>query len=190
MSETATAPRERLLRTASRLFYTDGIRAVGMDRLVREAAVTRATCYRHFATKDDLVLAYLGAVDKAIRAAVNDIVATQSPARAVRSIFDFFGDYACSNGFRGCNFLNAAAEYPDRRSPVRQLIAMHRAWLRETLLSLLVAAGHPRPDQTVGGLVLLRDGAMSGGELDDPAAVRLALHRSVRLVLGRDAELG
>lgn len=176
-----------MLRTASRLFYTDGIRAVGMDRLVREASVTRATCYRHFATKDELVLAYLGAVDGAIRGAVGDIIANHPPGKALPAIFDFFGEYACSNGFRGCNFLNAAAEYPDRTSPVRQVIAQHRAWLRDTVLTLLIAAGHPHPDHVVGPLILLRDGAMSGGELDDPVAVRIALRRSVRAVIDMDS---
>lgn len=180
------APRERLLRTASRLFYTDGIRAVGMDRLVKEASVTRATCYRHFATKDDIVLAYLGVVDQQIRGAVGAIVAKHPPVAALRGILDFFGDITCAQGFRGCSFLNAAAEYPDADSPVRHFIAAHRAWLRGTFRSLLVQAGHPEPDQAAGVLVLLRDGAMSGGELDEPTAVRAALHRALRAVLGID----
>lgn len=188
MTEAAAAPKERLLRTASRLFYTEGIRAVGMDRLVKEASVTRATCYRHFATKDEIVLAYLSVVDQAIRGAVDNIVATNPPARALRAIFDFFGDYTCTEGFRGCNFLNAAAEYPDPDCPVRQLIATHRAWLRGTFRTLLVEAGHPKPDHAVGTLVLLRDGAMSGGELDDPVAVRTALRRAVRSVIGIEIE--
>lgn len=175
-----------MLRTASRLFYTDGIRAVGMDRLVKEASVTRATCYRHFATKDDIVLAYLGLVDQQIRGAVGNIVANNPPAKALRGIFDFFGDVACSQGFRGCSFLNAAAEYPDRTSPVRQFIDGHRAWLRGTFRALLAQTGHPDPDEAAGVLVLLRDGAMSGGELDDPASVRAALHRAVRSMLGID----
>jgi AcrR family transcriptional regulator len=183
MTEPVVTPRDRLLATASRLFYEVGIRAVGMDRLVGEASVTRATAYRHFATKDDIVVAYLCSVDEQIRAAIDAGSKGRTPVRALRAIFEFFGDYACDADFRGCNFLNAAAEFPDPTHPVRVVITEHRAWLRGTLRSLLTEAGHPKPDQAAATLVLLRDGAMSGGELDDPAAVRTALIRAVRGVL-------
>ncbi|MCE7004281.1 TetR/AcrR family transcriptional regulator [Kibdelosporangium philippinense] len=181
MTET---PRDRLLHTAARLFYTEGIRAVGMDRLVAEASVTRATCYRHFAGKDDLVLAYLDLVDGQIRDEIGAIIAKRPPAEALIEIFEYFGAYTNSAGFRGCNFLNAAAEHPDRDSPARKLIATHRAWLRETFRELLEKSGHPKPDEVVGTLVLLRDGAMSGGELDDPKAVRAALRNAVKAIVG------
>ena len=95
------APRDRLLRTAARLFYAEGIRAVGMDRLVAEAAVTRSTCYRHFAGKGDLVLAYLDSVDRLIREAVGAIVADRPPAEALLGIFECYGDFAMSEDFRG-----------------------------------------------------------------------------------------
>ena len=177
------APRDRLLRTAARLFYAEGIRAVGMDRLVAEAGVTRSTCYRHFAGKDDLVLAYLDSVDRLIREAVDAIVADQPPAEALLGIFEFYGDVATSEDFRGCNFLNAAAEQTDRDSPPRQLIAAHRAWLRETFRCLLVEAGHPAPERAAATLVVLRDGAMSAAELDDPATVRETLLHTVEAVI-------
>ncbi|MEV6604624.1 MULTISPECIES: TetR/AcrR family transcriptional regulator [unclassified Kutzneria] len=173
------APRDRLLTTAARLFYAEGIRAVGMDRLVAEANVTRSTCYRHFAGKDDLVLAYLDSVDRLIRDAVETIVAERPPVEALVGIFEFYADFAASEDFRGCNFLNAAAEHADRNSPPRRLIAAHRAWLRETFRSLLGQTGHPQPDQAAGALVLLRDGAMSAAELDDPATVRETLLHTV-----------
>jgi AcrR family transcriptional regulator len=177
------APRDRLLRTASRLFYAEGIRAVGMDRLIAEAGVTRSTCYRHFAGKDDLVLAYLDSVDRLIRSAVEAIVAERPPAEALVGIFEFYGDFATGEDFRGCNFLNAAAEHADRDSPPRRLIATHRAWLRETFRSLLVETGHPALDQAAATLVLLRDGAMSAAELDDPTTVRETLLHTVAAVI-------
>jgi AcrR family transcriptional regulator len=154
-----------------------------MDRLVAEANVTRSTCYRHFAGKDDLVLAYLDAVDRQVRDAIEAIVAERPPAEALIAIFEFYGDFANGEGFRGCNFLNAAAEHADRDSPPRRLIAAHRAWLRETFRSLLAQTGHPAPDQAAGTLVLLRDGAMSAAELDDPATVRETLLHTVAAVI-------
>ena len=177
------SPRDRLLRTAARLFYTEGIRAVGMDRLVAEASVTRSTCYRHFAGKEDLVLAYLDEIDRQVRDTVGAIVASRPPAEALVGIFEFFGDHALTEDFRGCNFLNAAAEHADPFSPPRVLIAGHRTWLRSTFRSLLAEAGHPNPDQAAGTLVLLRDGAMSGAELDDATAVRATLLHTVKAVI-------
>ena len=177
------APRDRLLRTAARLFYTEGIRAVGMDRLVAEANVTRSTCYRHFAGKDDIVLAYLDSIDRHVRESVDAIAASRPPTEALIGIFEFYGDFANTEDFRGCNFLNAAAEHADRDSPPRRLIAAHRSWLRETFRSLLVETGHPAPDQAAGTLVLLRDGAMSAAELDDPSTVRETLLHTVSSVI-------
>jgi AcrR family transcriptional regulator len=75
-------PKDRLLATASRLFYAEGIHAVGVERLVSEAAVTRATFYRHYPTKDDLVAAYLAETSRQIRAAVDEARAGKPPREA------------------------------------------------------------------------------------------------------------
>ncbi|HTI26911.1 MAG TPA: TetR family transcriptional regulator, partial [Kutzneria sp.] len=125
----------------------------------------------------------LDSVDRLIREAVGAIVADRPPAEALLGIFECYGDFAMSEDFRGCNFLNAAAEHADRDSPPRQLIAAHRAWLRETFRCLLVESGHPAPERAAATLVLLRDGAMSAAELDDPATVRETLLHTVGAVI-------
>jgi AcrR family transcriptional regulator len=82
-SETGTRPSEarmRVLTTATRIFYAEGIHSVGVDRIVNEAKVTRATFYRHFPGKEDLVLAYLLGADQAIRGQVETAVAAGRPA--------------------------------------------------------------------------------------------------------------
>ncbi|MCZ0976031.1 TetR/AcrR family transcriptional regulator [Streptomyces albulus] len=108
-----THPRERLLDTAGRLFYTQGIHAVGVEQLVTEAGVTRATFYRHFAGKEGLVVAYLEARGAGVEDAVAAILAAHRGRDALLAIMDMIGDNLCRPGFRGCGFLNAAAEYPD-----------------------------------------------------------------------------
>src|SRR5690606_19583889 len=129
-----SAARERLLATASRLFYREGIRAVGVERILAEAPATRATSYRHFPSKEDLVLAYLRGADDEVRAAVRTAVeAASSPADAVRAIGRLVTDDLARPEFRGCAFLKAAAEYPDPDDPVRRLVAEHRAWYVATL---------------------------------------------------------
>ncbi|WP_199440447.1 TetR/AcrR family transcriptional regulator [Umezawaea beigongshangensis] len=182
--ESTLHPRERLLRTASRLFYAEGVHTVGVDRLVTEAGITRATFYRHFPSKEDLVEAYLRARSEGIRRAVDAITGTSGGRAALLSVVDLIGDDTCRQDFRGCAFLNAAAEYPDPAHQVRVAIAEHRAWFSGVLRDLLAGAGHPEPDHAARVLVLLRDGALQSGELDDPQVVRETLLRAVHDLLG------
>jgi AcrR family transcriptional regulator len=176
-------PKDRLLATASRLFYAEGIHAVGVERLVSEAAVTRATFYRHYPTKDDLVAAYLAETSRLIRAAVDAARAGKPPREALIATLGVVGDATCGEDFRGCQFLNAAAEFPDPRHPVRKVIDDHREWFFGVLREQAAALGHPDPDHAARVLVLLRDGALHGGELDDAETVRATLRQAVEDLL-------
>jgi AcrR family transcriptional regulator len=172
-------PKDRLLNTASRLFYAEGIHAVGIERLVTEAQVTRATFYRHFPSKDDLVSAYLTATADGIRQAVAQAREGKEPREAIRAVMAVLGDSTLEDGFRGCQFLNAAAEYPDRHHPVRAVIDDQRSWLSGVLRDLSADMGHPDPDHAARVLVLLHDGAFQAAELDNAKAVRETLRRAV-----------
>lgn len=172
--------RERLLATASALFYADGIRAVGVDRVIGAAQVTRATFYRHFPSKDDLIVAYLGAVDRAVRAVAD---AAPEGAARLRAVVGGMGEQLCTEGFRGCAFLNAAAEFPDRDSPVHRAVVAHRAWLSELFVQELGVVGHPDPQAGAAHLMMLRDGAMVAGYLGDPAVARETLRRGLEEIL-------
>src|SRR5690606_36069197 len=90
-------------------------------------------------------------------------------------------------GFRGCPFINAAAEFPDPAHPVRQIVTAHREWYTELLAGLMRDAGHPRPGDAADDLMLARDGAMSGGYAGDPVAASAALVRAVDRVLAEAA---
>ncbi|MBE1577518.1 TetR/AcrR family transcriptional regulator [Amycolatopsis roodepoortensis] len=172
-------PKIRLLETASRLFYAEGIHAVGVERLVSEAAVTRATFYRHYPTKDDLVAAYLSTTSEQIRAGVGAATQGKPPREALLAALGIVGDRTLDDDFRGCQFLNAAAEYPEPTHHVRQVIDDHRDWFFGVLRDLARDAGHPDPEHAARTLVLLRDGALHGGNLDDAVTVRATLHRAV-----------
>ncbi|MDP9793255.1 AcrR family transcriptional regulator [Catenuloplanes nepalensis] len=161
----ASEARTRLLATATRIFYTEGIHSVGIDRIVAEAQITRATLYRHFPGKEDLVVAYLTEVDQAIRGHVDKVAAAGlPPVEAARAIAHGIADDIRSPGFRGCAFLNAVTEYPDPAHPVHRAVMAHRQWFADTIAELLPAPAARR-------FVLLRDGAMASGCLTDPAAV-------------------
>lgn len=185
-----SAARERLLQTATELFYREGIHAVGVDRIIAEAGVTRATFYRHFPGKEDLVEAYLGVEDAAIRSAFAGArELTDDPRELVGLVISALGDDVAHRHTRGCPFINAAAEYPDPASGVRQTVHTHREWFRSELEALLSAAEVDDPTTAAGQLVLLRDAAMVGGYLDgwervSPAFVGAAT-RTVGLPSGR-----
>lgn len=175
--------RERLLRAATSLFYGQGIHAVGVDRIIEEAGVTRATLYKQFRGKEGLVLSYLQGEDDQLRglfAAAG--AATNDPGVLLELAIEGIAEDIRLRHTRGCPFINAAAEYPDE-GPVRELIAEHREWFRSTLRQVADAAGLRRPDEVAASLVLLRDAALVGGYLDGEDRVAPAFARTARTVI-------
>jgi AcrR family transcriptional regulator len=164
--------RLRLLTTASRIFYGEGIHSVGVDRIVAAAKVTRATFYRHFPGKEDLVLAYLEAAHQTIRAQVDAIIAGDRPAAdAVRAIAGSIARDIRSPGFRGCAFLNAVAEYSDPEHPVHRAVLAHRQWFLDTVSTLMARIKKEKAEPAAQHFVMLRDGAMAAGCLFDPELI-------------------
>ncbi|WP_394553902.1 TetR/AcrR family transcriptional regulator [Agromyces sp. MMS24-JH15] len=183
--ETPTSPaRDRLLSTAAELFYREGIHGIGVDRVLSDANVTRATMYRHFAGKEALVAAYLDREDATIRGYFAAAGAqTEDPERLLALVIEGVADDAERYHTRGCPFINAAAEYPDPDSEVRRIVARHRTWFRDTLAGLLAAAGRDDAEATAAVLVLLRDAMLVGNALDG-ASVRDAFERAARQAAG------
>jgi AcrR family transcriptional regulator len=182
MSTTSPA-RTRVLETATRLFYAEGVHAVGIDRIIAEAGVAKATFYHHFPAKDELVRAYVKEQSQLQRATAAQL--PEAPPRdMVLVIFDAIGELGRDPGYRGCPFVNAAAEYPDPAHPVRQAIAEHRRWFRGLLRDLLAADGHPDAEGTADILVALKDGLLVGSDLDDPARQSLIRDAVTRLLDG------
>ena len=174
-----SAARERLLSTASRLFYAEGVHTVGVDRVISEAQITRATFYRHFPGKEDLVVAYVRDQDLALRAQAAEIAETTTdPTQLLAAIVEGIAQRLTATGFRGCPFINAAAEYSDAASPVRLAVDEHRVWFRATVSELLTAAGHPDPEYATDLLVMLRDGGQVAAYLGDPSVARATFLRS------------
>lgn len=203
-SGSTSAARARLLGKATELFYAEGIHSVGIDRIIAEAQVTRATLYRHFAGKEDLVLAYLHQADQGIRAGIEAATAGgqpaagsttggqsaagspaggQSAADTVRAIARFITEGIQSPGFRGCAFLNAVAEYPEPAHPIHQAVLTHRQWFLETVTGLLAQVGDEPADAAGRHLVMLRDGAMAAGCLFDPVLISDTFHDGVEGIL-------
>jgi AcrR family transcriptional regulator len=173
---TPTSARDRILETAFRLFYARGIRAVGVDLIIAESGVAKATFYKHFPAKDQLVLAYLDKVDAIwtgqLHAAAE--AAGADPADQLVGLFDALGSACRRDGYRGCAFINAAAEALPG-SPVHDRTVAHKqavlAWLRD----LAARAGGDDPDSLARSLALLLDGGLADGALAaDPEAANAA----------------
>lgn len=178
------AIRERIIRAAAELFYAQGLRAVSADKIIERAGVGKVTFYRYFPTKDDLIVTYLErraawereVIMGATKAAHGDV------DKILRLVSEGIGQEACTAGFRGCPFINAAAEYADPKHPVRQVVDTHRAWLLSALEDLVSAAGTTTPT-AAQELMMLRDGAMVTGYLGSPESVSTALLSAARAVL-------
>jgi AcrR family transcriptional regulator len=164
--------RLRLLTTATRIFYAEGIHSVGVDQIVAKAQVTRATFYRHFPSKEDLVLAYLQEADRAMRSKADTAIATGLPASEVlRAVAASIAQDIQTQGFRGCAFLNAVAEYPDPDHPVHQAVLAHRRWFLDTINTLMARIQKTEAEPAAQHFVMLRDGAMAAGCLFDPVQI-------------------
>ncbi|AEI41095.1 TetR/AcrR family transcriptional regulator [Paenibacillus mucilaginosus] len=162
MSTAPTSSRQRLLDVASDLFYREGIRAISMDTIVERSGVSKATLYRHFPTKDELISAYLKAHDHHIWEHFDEAVAKHegSPKDQLLALIDAIAELFQPEYYRGCPFLNAFAEFSDPHHPAHRLAMEYNHALRSRLSDLSRKAGvtdESWPDQ----LLLVINGAYS-----------------------------
>lgn len=172
-TRTSSGPstRERILAAASELFYAHGIRATSADRIIEQVGITKVTFYRHFRTKSDLVVAYLEQQAAGEREWIEHVHHKGDPVGSLRTLATDIGAASCSPGFRGCAFINAAAEFSDSEDPVRGVVDDHRRWMLGTFAEIAADAKVSDTDSTARQLMILRDGAMVNGYLGDAASV-------------------
>jgi AcrR family transcriptional regulator len=126
-------PRERILGVADRLFYAEGVRATGTEKIMSIAEVAKATFYRHFESKDALVLAYLENRDRALW----DYLSHPTPPQDLREVLTKFEQYANLPEVVGCPFLRIATEFPDTAHPFHRLAIEHQNKIADYLADLL-----------------------------------------------------
>ncbi|KQV05118.1 TetR/AcrR family transcriptional regulator [Leifsonia sp. Root112D2] len=174
----------KILATANDLFYTEGIHTVGVDRIIAGAHVTKATFYKHYRSKDLLIIAYVEGRDREIRDFFEDAEKRLSdPREILRQLTNRIGGEATREGFRGCPFINAAAQFVDPNHPVRQAVTVHRDWYSDRIEELMREMGHPHPGDAADDYLLARDGALAGGYVGDSIAANAALHRITERIL-------
>ena len=168
--------RERILDTAYDLFSRHGIRAVGVDRIVAESGVAKMSLYRHFPSKDDLVLTFLQEREQRwtnewLRAEAERRGAT--PAERMLAIFDVFGEWFAIEDFEGCSFINVLLEFDDRKHRVRLATVQHLQNIRSFLHELASEAGAADPEGLAHQWhILMKGSIVAAGEGDSRAAQR------------------
>jgi AcrR family transcriptional regulator len=180
--------RERILQTACRLFYGEGINATGVDRISEVAGVSKRSLYQRFAGKDELIAAYLTAMGP--RAVADYLPAEDDDATPVARILGVFSTLETAShdaDFRGCPNLNAAAELPDPAHPARVIALRYKLQLQDFFARQAALAGAQDPDVLAEQLVMLFDGAMSHALVRD-APVPAGVYGAVRTLV--DAQKG
>lgn len=181
-------PAERLLDAAGELFDREGIRAVGVDRLVVAAAVARASLYQHFGSKDGLVVAWLTHQDERDRrgyaSALDRLPGdAATPELRIRTFFDLAAAATRRRRYRGCLYVNALTEFPDAGDAVAQVVKKHRRWMHRELAAAAVAAGAGDPEQLADRIQLLYDGSLVGAKTaHSTAPIRHARELAVELL--------
>ena len=168
---------QRILETTDRLFYGQGIRAVGVDTVADAVGISKRTLYNHFPSKDDLIVAYLSRRLKPMQA--SDL----PPAEQILGDFDRLERSFASGAFRGCPFVNAVAELKEPRHAANKIAVafkeQRRAWFRDLLKQLDV----DDPDALATQLMLLVDGAIAAALVRGDPKVASAARDAARVLL-------
>ena len=177
--------RDRILATASDLFYQHGIRAVGVDLVVEKAGVAKTSLYRHFGTKDDLVVAFLQRMDEEFWKTWDE-VSQQHPddGRAeLKAQLEWIGERVNQPDYRGCPQLNIAAEYPELGHPARKFAKEHKREMRRRLKNIAEKLKSADPDQLAGQLAVLINGAFVSTPMYKPGEATTLLQRAAEALI-------
>lgn len=166
LKEPRVSPRERLL-SAARLFYTDGIRAVGVNRILEEAGTPIMSLYRLFGSKDGLVEEYLRHLDVSRRSLFDREINKRATAGKDKALatFDVLGRVVSAKDYRGCAFINVAVEMADPSHPFVDIAATHKNFVRERFASYLAEAGLKQTEPLATQLLMLLDGVFVGAQV-------------------------
>lgn len=158
----ATGTRERLIEAAARRFYRDGFRHVGIDQILADVGISKTAFYKHFDSKDDLVLAALEDRNRWLQGTFRELVrqaAPASPADQLRALVDVVHTLIDSEEFQGCIFVKVAMEFPLPHEPAHIAAAANKQAIEEFVCELAEAAGAADPQHLAEELCLIMEGA-------------------------------
>src|SRR4249920_1930648 len=185
-----SAPRQRILETADRLFYQNGVRAVGIDRIIAEAEVAKMSLYNHFPSKDDLILAVLKYREESVLGFFRSAMERhgKKAKNPLRAFFAALKDFFESPGFRGCPFQNAAVELADPTHPGTEFVRGHKQRFSEFLRGLVEQMVGKAAARVAPAVAILVEGALVTAVIQgNPDAADVARDAALKLV---DNEMG
>ena len=185
----ASDVRQRILDTASTLFYERGVRAVGVDLVVDESGVAKTSLYRHFRTKDDLIVAFLEREDVEFWGQWDDVSTRHAgdPAGEIEAHMRWIAKRLARANYRGCPQINVAAEFAEADHPAREVARRHMQALRTRLAALARQLGAARPNDLAAQLGLLVNGAFVSASMLAPDEATRVLLASARALLASAA---
>lgn len=162
--------RQQILDVAGPLFFREGFRAVGVDTIVEQAGIAKMTLYRHFPSKDDLIVAYLEQSNNKFWNWFEAAIDKQAggPRQQLTALFKALETMVTNSGCYGCSFQVAAAEFPELNQAVHQVALAHKQTLRQRLFDLATQAGAHKPDVLADQLLLMMDGAFVAARIFGP----------------------
>ena len=178
--------REKILETASRLFYRNGVRAVGVDLIVEKAGVAKTSLYRHFRTKDDLIAAFLEREDEDFWKHWDDVAVQHAadPFAELNAHMLWIGERVSRDNYRGCPQINVAAEFPEAEHPALKVAADHKRNMRQKLEGIVMRMGIARPKEVAGQLSLLINGAFVSSQILEPGEAVTLLQQGATTMIG------
>ena len=181
--------RQRILDTASALFYARGVRAVGVDLVVEDSGVAKTSLYRHFRTKDDLIVAFLEREDVEFWGQWDDVAARHAgdPAGEIEAHMRWIGKRLARANYRGCPQINVAAEFAEADHPAREVSKRHMLAMRRRLAELARQLGVARRNDLAAQLGLLINGAFVSASMLTPDEATRVLLASARALLASAA---
>ena len=184
----ARSARDRLLDTASELFYRDGYHAVGIDTIVDQSGVAKMTLYRHFASKDDLIAAYLERANAEFWDWLEGEVARVDDPRAkLEAAFEATARLATTPKCLGCTFQAAASEFPELAHPGHRVALDHKRRVRDRLAGLARDADLAAPESLADQLLLLMDGAWVAARMFGPGNHATSVADAARTLIAAHA---
>jgi len=185
-----TKPHDRILETATRLFYQEGIQVTGVNRVIAEADVAPMTLYRQFGGKDELVAATLEQWSVQWLQRLNDKLdrCGDDPEARFEGLWDALDEWFASDGFRGSFVANAATELRSKPGhPAQRVITAHRMAMRQLLEDLAKIAGVRDPADVAARLQILVDGAVAVAVVDRRPGVAASVRAMAAAALAADA---
>lgn len=184
-----TDTRSRLIETAGDLFYRQGFQAVGLDQVLDRVGITKTAFYKHFESKDDLIVAVLEKRDGDDMKELLRVMEEQGgadPRARLLAMFDLLDAWFRDPEFRGCLFMNAATEFPSPNDPIHRAAAAHSIHMGREVQRCLQAIGVADPDGLTRQSMLLISGSIAARHVGGDMEAALAARSAVEALLDRD----